>query len=168
MRILLFAFMLGWALPGIAQHATVAEGTHVNLRAGKTDNYRVIRVLAPGTAVDILESDTQYARVRTQEGDIGWLPTRLLVVEPMDMHPAATPAAPGVPMTPAADDAPVENAAAALSSSPEPTAPEQSDAGFVVPWNLFIVGALCFLVGAVVGIGAHEAYYRKRLNGLRI
>lgn len=162
MRILLFALMLGWALPSIAQHATVAEGTHVNLRAGKTDNYRVIRVLAPGTPVDILESDAQFARVKTQEGDIGWLPTRLLVVEPMDMHPAATPSAATT------DDTPTESVAAAVPASPEPATPETDTTGFAVPWNLLLVGALCFLVGAIVGIGVHEAYYRKRLNGLRI
>lgn len=161
MRIFLFALMLAWALPGIAQNAVVAEGTHVNLRAGKTDNYRVIRVLSPGTPLQVLESDAQYAKVKTQEGDTGWLPTRLLVIEPMDMHPAANP-------EPAAAT-PADDAATALAPPPhENPAHEQIEPALVVPWNLLLVGALCFLVGAVVGIGAHEAYYRKRLNGLRI
>lgn len=161
MRIFLFALLLGFALPGIAQNATVAEGTHVNLRAGKTDNYRVVRVLSPGTPLEILESDAQYAKVKTQEGDTGWLPTRLLVIEPMDMHPSSNAAA--------ANTAETEDAAAAVPPPAQEAAThEQSEPTFVMPWNLLIVGALCFLVGAAVGIGVHEAYYRKRLNGLRI
>lgn len=89
MRIFLFALLLGWALPGIAQNATVAEGTHVNLRAGKTDNYRILRILSPGTLVEIVEITQDMAKVKTKEGDTGWMPARLLIVEPMDNHPPA-------------------------------------------------------------------------------
>jgi hypothetical protein len=162
MRIFLFGLLLCFALPGIAQNATVAEGPHVKLRAGKTDNYRVIRILAPGTPLQILESDSQYARVKTQEGDIGWLPTRLLVVEPMDMHPPADAAAPPPAAATGDDPVPVQAAAADTAGG------EQNEPVLTVPWNLLLVGGLCFLIGAAVGIAAHEAYYRKRLNGLRI
>ncbi len=161
MRIFLFGLLLCLALPGVAQNATVADGPHVNLRAGKTDNYRVIRVLAPGTPLQILESDSQYARVKTVEGDIGWLPARLLVLEPMDMQPTADPApAPAVEAK--------EGTAAVQAAATETPVREQAEPAPLLPWNLLLVGALCFLVGAAVGIGAHEAYYRKRLNGLRI
>lgn len=157
MRIFLFALLLGWALPGIAQNATVAEGTHVNLRAGKTDNYRIIRVLSPGTPVEILEILQDMAKAKTREGDIGWLPARLLIVEPMDNHPpapapAATPAA-EAPSPPGTHDQKMDETPAQVRD---------------IPWRLLLIGGLCFVIGAVVGIGLHEAYYRKRLNGLRI
>ena len=161
MRIFLFALLLcwalGWALPSIAQDATVAEGTHVNLRAGKTDNYRVIRVLSPGTPVELVEITQDMAKVKTREGDTGWVPARLLVMAPMDVHPNTTPVT---------ADAPAEQPSP-TTPAPETKMSEQT-AGGGTPWRLLLVGALCFVVGAVVGIGLHEAYYRKRLNGLRI
>ena len=154
MRIFLFALLLAWALPGLAQNATVAEGTHVNLRAGKTDNYRVIRVLAPHTPVEIIEIDKDMANVKTREGESGWLPARLLIVEPMDMHPATAQEANPAPESPTAPIA-------------QESKPEEAPVSGNFPWML-LVGALCFIVGTLVGVGAHEAYYRKRLNGLRI
>ena len=156
MRIFLFALLLSWALPSLAQNAIVAEGTHVNLRAGKTDNYRVIRVLAPLTPVEIIETSNEMAKVKTKEGDTGWLPARLLVLEPMD-----TPMPKPQEATPPAADQPA-------LSSPAETKMEEPVHDFNIDWMLLLVGALCFVVGAAVGIGAHEAYYRKRLNGLRI
>jgi hypothetical protein len=158
MRIFLFAILLGWALPGVAQHASVAEGTHVNLRAGKTDNYRVIRVLPPQSSVEILEVDHDMAKVKTKEGETGWLPVRLLVMEPMDIQPPPTPET----------ILSSSSAPAAMADSPKPGPAEQSADTSPAPWRLLLVGSLCFLMGAAVGIGLHEAYYRKRLNGLRI
>ena len=155
MRIFLFAVLLGWALPTMAQNAVVAEGAHVNLRTGKTDNYRVIRVLSPGTPVEILEADQNYAKVKTQEGDTGWLPARLLVTEPMDMHPAA-------------ESSPEQTAQPATTAHEEQVSNESAEQDTSFPWRLLVIGALCFVIGAAVGIAVHEAYYRKRLNGLRI
>lgn len=158
MRIFLFALLLAWALPGLAQNATVADGTHVNLRAGKADTYRVIRVLSPGTPVEIVEITQDMAKVKTREGETGWLPARLLVMAPMD-----TPAPPQ-----AAAEVPASQPPAVATAHPESKAEETPASAGDIPWRLLLVGALCFLVGAAVGIGLHEAYYRKRLNGLRI
>lgn len=159
MRIFLFALLLGWALPGIAQNATIAEGTHVNLRAGKTDNYRVIRVLSPGTPVEILEITQDMAKAKTKEGEIGWLPARLLIMPPMDDHP---------PTTPATTAAPAAEQPSPMAAHADAGMEEQQTQRGDIPWRLLLVGALCFVIGAAVGIGLHEAYYRKRLNGLRI
>jgi uncharacterized protein YraI len=159
MRIFLIACLLGWAVPAIAQShtATVAEGVHVNLRTGKTDNYRVIRVLAPGTKVEVIETEQSYAKVKTAEGDIGWMPARLLILEPMDTQPAA-----------ATTGTPVQEASPPATVPTETTASEQTASGPPFPWRLLLVGGLCFLLGTAVGVGLHEMYYRKRLNGLRI
>lgn len=162
MRMLLFALLLGLAAPAAAQRATVVEGSHVNLRAGKTEGFRVLRVLAPGTPVEILEREGQAARVRTPSGETGWLPLRLLVVQ-AGQEPSKPPAA-AAPMPEPAHPVPAPPRAAPPSAAP----PAAADPGPARAWALLGVGVLAFLLGAGVGILAHEAYYRKRLNGLRI
>ncbi len=167
MRMLLFALLLGLAAPAAAQRATVVEGSHVNLRAGKTEGFRVLRVLAPGTPVEILEREGQAARVRTPSGETGWLPLRLLVVpagqEPTEPQAAAAPSPEPAQPVPAPPRA-APHGAAPPSAAP----PAAADPGPARAWALLGVGVLAFLLGAGVGIVAHEAYYRKRLNGLRI
>lgn len=159
MRVFLLAFLLGLAPPLLAQTATVAEGSHVNLRAGKTDAYRILRVLPPGTRVEILEQEGQVARVRIASGETGWLPARFLTLEPPGTQPAARPSA-QPPAQPSAGPPAVPAPAPAAPSAPPHS--EASDTSWL------LAGALGFLIGAGVGIALHEAYYRKRLNGLRI
>lgn len=156
MRRVLLVLLLGCAPSLWAGNATVAPGSHVNLRAGKTESLRVLRVLPPGTPVEVLETEGQVARVRTETGETGWLPLRLLVPAP-EPPPVAKPTAESTP--------PAAPAAPAPEPAPPAAAPQASAGAF--PWA-WVAGGLGFLLGAVVGIAAHEAYYRKRLNGLRI
>ncbi|MEO1766355.1 SH3 domain-containing protein [Thiobacter aerophilum] len=155
MRCIVLALLLSVAPSLWAIEAKVAPGSHVNLRADKTEGARVVRVLPPAAPIEVLETEGSLAHVRTQTGETGWLPLRLLVVAPAPLpaspqsapHPApAEPLSPGEPSTPKA-------------------APQEAKRAFPQVW---VAGGLGFLLGALVGIGVHEAYYRKRLNGLRI
>jgi hypothetical protein len=140
----------GWGLTGaaLAQPATVAKGSHVNLRADKTDGARILRILPPDTPVEVLEAEGPYARVKLASGETGWVASRFLIMTPTEPPPAPPP----VVQPPTAPPAPV---------------PQRSGEGRDL-WWLAAAGAAGFLLGALVGVGAHEAYYRKRLNGLRI
>ena len=131
------------------QAATVAKGHHVNLRADKTESARILRILPPDTPVEVLEAEGQYARVKLASGETGWMASRFLIMAPIEAP--ITPAPPPVVQPP---------------TVPAPS-PQRSGEGPDF-WWLAAAGTAGFLLGALVGIGAHEAYYRKRLNGLRI
>jgi len=154
MRIFVLIAIWAWASSCLADIATVVEGTRVNLRSGRADTYRVIKSLAPGTKVEILHDENGYVQVKTAAGDVGWLPMRMLKIEPTP--PSDTPD-PKIALL----QAELEKTRAELAQSPN----EQNKPS---PWLLFglVLGGL--ILGALLGMGGLQAYYQKRLKGLRI
>ena len=153
MRIFLLIALLVWGLPVWADTATIVEGARVNLRSGKYDTYRVVRALEPGTEVEVLNQEKSYVQVKTKEGEMGWLPLRLvkIAVTPPP-QPVAMPAAQQTEIVPASAEI-QQNVNAPYASS---------------IWLLIGVGGAGLVSGILLGMGGMLAYYRKKLNGLRI
>jgi len=67
-----------------AQEAWVSDQFEVMLRTGPSTSNAIERVLGSGTALEVLETDSEagYARVRTTAGTEGWVLSRYLMNEP--------------------------------------------------------------------------------------
>ena len=82
MRVFSLCFMFFWAYPAWADTASVVSETRVNLRSGRTEASRVVKALEPGAELIVLREERAYAQVKTAEGDVGWLPLRMLKIIP--------------------------------------------------------------------------------------
>lgn len=60
----------------------VTDNLAITLRSGKTNEHRIIRSLESGAKVRILDSDKTHARVKTDDGTVGWVLKRYLMDEP--------------------------------------------------------------------------------------
>ena len=56
----------------------VSDELVITMRTGKSNEHRIVRSLESGTRLRILESDKQYTRVKTENGESGWVLTRFL------------------------------------------------------------------------------------------
>jgi SH3 domain protein len=67
-----------------AEEAWVSDQFEVMLRTGPSTNNAIERVLRSGTALEVLETDSEagYALVRTTAGTEGWVLSRYLMNEP--------------------------------------------------------------------------------------
>jgi SH3 domain protein len=83
--------MIAWlwaaaALPQSAQAETryVTDRFEVTLRAGESTRYKILRMLPSGTPVEVLSVNrsTNYARVRIQDGTVGFVLIQELQDEP--------------------------------------------------------------------------------------
>lgn len=155
MRVFILIAFSAWASTCLADIATIIEGTRVNLRSGRADTYRVIKSLPPGTRVEILHDENGYVQVKTEAGDVGWLPMRMLKIVP----PPPPNSIPDPKL--ALLQAELEKARAELAQSPN----EQNNPS---PWLLLSLGLGGLVLGVILGIGGLQAYYQKRLKGLRI
>jgi len=155
MRIFILIWMLVWALPCVADIATVIEGARVNLRSGRADTYRIIKSLEPGTHVEILHDENGYVHVKTTAGDVGWLPMRMLKIEaPLPVRSTVDPQL-------AVLQAELEKARAELLQSPNAQKKGSS-------WMLLSLALSGLILGVALGIGGLQTYYQRRLKGLRI
>jgi SH3 domain protein len=59
--------------PAHADRRYVSDMLIITLRQGQGSEYKAIRTLKTGTPVEVLEEDGRYLRVRTQEGEEGWV-----------------------------------------------------------------------------------------------
>ena len=152
--------MLVWALPGLADTATVVNGARVNLRSGKTDTYRVIKALAPGTVVEVLRLERTYVQVKTTEGDVGWLPLRLVKITVAPPEKQAEPD-PNLSFN-------LQTLQAQLAQTQAELEHSRSQQTGLPLWLVVSAGGGGLVLGILLGIGGLQAYYRKRLKGLRI
>ena len=144
--------------------ATVSDSVRANLRSGKTESYRIIRILPPQTQVDILMLEQDYAQVRTADGEVGWLPRRLLnVPESSADVSSVAPETDGLIAAQQALQA-AENRLSILQSELDQ---ERGDARTKAIMSTLVI-TVALLFGVIAGVFLHEIYYRKRLNGLRI
>ena len=150
-----------WSGLVAADSASVSAGVRANLRDGKAGSYRVIRVLAPLTSVEVLQVEQDYVKVRTSQEETGWLPKRLLTIHEDSASTAPDPNA----VTAAQQE--LEAAEARLSRLQNELEQARNEARAKV-FMAMLVGAIALLFGIMLGVFLHEIYYRKRLNGLRI
>ena len=67
-----------------AESQFVSDHLVITLRTGQGAQFQIIKTLASGTRLEILEStDTGYTKVRTPEGTEGWVRTQYLTTEPI-------------------------------------------------------------------------------------
>jgi SH3 domain protein len=84
-RFCFIALMLTAAVAS-GQTRYVSDNTVVELRRGASTEFKILRNLGAGEAVEVLESDggNGYSRVRVlDEGTEGWILTRFLTAEPI-------------------------------------------------------------------------------------
>ena len=164
MKIFLFLAMLMWGGMATAQTALVTDTARVNMRSGKAENYRVIRVLPPSTEVQVIEIDQDYAKVKTADGETGWVLLKLLTIRKTDaenttQNQAALEAAQKELVT----------ARVELANLQREMEQKQNQPGASAPISFLLLLAFsAFAGGVVIGVLALRAYYRKRLHGLRI
>jgi SH3 domain protein len=59
--------------PALADRRYVSDMLILTLREGPGNEYEVIRTLRTGTPIEVLEEGERYLRVRTEEGEEGWV-----------------------------------------------------------------------------------------------
>lgn len=73
---LLFALLIALSISVGSTHADtryVSDMLILTLREGQGSQYKAIRTLKTGTPIEVLEESARYLRVRTQEGEEGWV-----------------------------------------------------------------------------------------------
>ena len=74
--ILLFVLFIPLSVsvgPAHADRRYVSDMLIITLREGQGREYKKIRTLKTGTPIEVLEESERYLRVRTQEGEEGWV-----------------------------------------------------------------------------------------------
>lgn len=74
--ILLFALLIPLSISVGSTHADtryVSDMLILTLREGQGSHYKAIRTLKTGTPIEVLEESARHLRVRTQEGEEGWV-----------------------------------------------------------------------------------------------
>lgn len=81
---LLFCLIALLPALALAAPAWVTDRFEITLRSGPSTGNEIRRMMASGTAVEVIEEDADsgYSRVRTQGGTEGWVLSRYLVGEP--------------------------------------------------------------------------------------
>ncbi|MGD8430362.1 MAG: TIGR04211 family SH3 domain-containing protein [Ectothiorhodospiraceae bacterium] len=59
----------------------VTDELVINLRTGPGNEYRILERLRTGAAVELLEESGDWARVRTADEQVGWVPTQYLIAQ---------------------------------------------------------------------------------------
>ena len=163
MKIFLFLAMLMWVGVATAQTALVTDTARVNMRSGKAENYRVIRVLPPSIEVQVIEIDQDYAKVKTADGETGWVQLKLLAIRKTEAENTTQNQA-------ALETAQKElvTARVELANLQREVEQKQNQPGPGAPTSFLLLAFSTFAGGVVIGVLALRAYYRKRLHGLRI
>jgi SH3 domain protein len=67
--------------PAHADRRYVSDMLIITLREGQGSEYKIIRTLRTGTPVEVLEESERYLRVRTEEGEEGWVAKQYITSE---------------------------------------------------------------------------------------
>jgi SH3 domain protein len=75
------ALVLGLVTTAMAETRYVSDSLEIQMRTGKGTQFRILRMLPSGTALEVLEVDQEngYSRVRTPNGVEGWVLSRFLM-----------------------------------------------------------------------------------------
>lgn len=166
MKVFLLITALLWGGTAMAQTAQVVEASGVNMRSGKAENYRIIKVLPPKSEVRVLEAGQDYTKVKTSEGETGWVLSKLLIIqkateEKADQNQADLEAMQKNLVAARVEVADLHRELERVNRADPGNAPK--------PFSLILLVALiAFAGGIAAGILILKAYYQKRLHGLRI
>lgn len=78
----LLACLLTSALPALSEQRYVVDTIVVSLREGPGPQYKPIKTVQTGQAMELIESKNNFIRVRTADGDVGWLPSQYATSQP--------------------------------------------------------------------------------------
>lgn len=81
--ILLVCLFVITTLPVAANTKYVSDELVINMRSGKGNSFKIIKIIKSGTPLVVLESDSGYTRARTPQGVEGWVLTRFLIDTPV-------------------------------------------------------------------------------------
>jgi len=78
---IVLVLVLGLLSNAAAETRYVSDSLEIQMRTGKGTQYRILRMLPSGTALEVLEVDQEngYSRVRTPSGVEGWVLSRFLM-----------------------------------------------------------------------------------------
>lgn len=160
MRLFLGIFLLLESVAAFAQTG-VTDDVRANLRSGRAEYYRIIKVLPPQTQVEVLTTEGDYTRVKTAEGQEGWMLSKLLTVQ------EAADKAGNQDLEDAQNQ--LHTTQAELAKVQGELEQERSRTGGRPPLTTLIwVGLGALAAGIALGVLILQAYYRRRLHGLRI
>jgi SH3 domain protein len=69
-------------LPVLAEPAWVSGEVQLNLRSGPGNQYRILGVLKTGDSLQVMERGEKWTKIRTAEGEVGWIPGGYLNPQP--------------------------------------------------------------------------------------
>jgi uncharacterized protein YgiM (DUF1202 family) len=166
MRILIFLAMLLWGGAAAAQTAQVTDTANVNMRSGKAENYRIIRVLPPRTELEVIEVDQDYAKVKAADGETGWVLRKFLDIRKVETQNASQNQA---ALEAAQKELVMVRVEMANLQRDLEKRQQQGQEGTASPLRFLLLVVLgAFAAGMVTGVMILKAYYQKRLHGLRI
>lgn len=85
MKILATLFLIVFSGMVSARTAYVTDELKITLRTGESATHRIVRMLPTGQKLQVLSSDNAngYSKVRTENGQIGYVLTRQLINQPV-------------------------------------------------------------------------------------
>lgn len=88
-NVFFLALFVFFTMPVAAQTKYVSDELVINMRSGKGNNFKIIKIIKSGTPLTVLESDSGYTRARTPQGVEGWVLSRFLINTPVARHQLA-------------------------------------------------------------------------------
>ncbi len=76
-------FSLTFSTAAIANVQYVSDELVINMRSGKGNGFKIIKIVKSGTPLTILEQSSGYTRARTPQGVEGWVLSRFLIKTPV-------------------------------------------------------------------------------------
>lgn len=76
----LMALVIG-APPAGAEKAYVSDEFTITMRSGQGNEFRIIKVLKTGSPLEVLERGDRYSKVRTSDGEEGWVLSQYVTSE---------------------------------------------------------------------------------------
>lgn len=184
MKLFAVILMLLWSGLVFADNAQVIEGVRAKLRSGDGENYRTLRVLPSKAVVEVIEQGDEFSKVKSQDGQYGWIKSSLL--QPMQSAAAPVSATPAQASAQVSTVAPVEAGKSPVTPV-EAAQKDQLDAreqlikvqkelekerartdGEPQFTTLLLSVLAAFVAGMALGALWLHTYYLKRLRGLRI
>ena len=79
---LLFSINVFSGKPVLAKTSYIKPSAEISVRSGQGTDYKIIAMVKDGVAVELIEVDASYAKVRLANGKEGWMLKRFLSDEP--------------------------------------------------------------------------------------
>lgn len=76
-------FSIFYSANALAKVQYVSDQLVINMRSGKGNSFKIIKIVKSGTPLTILETDSGYTKARTPKGVEGWVLSRFLIDTPV-------------------------------------------------------------------------------------